>query len=212
MTDAINQRNEQRRAGLFSRFFQSLNRTLENNRGGGRSLEATLIAEEAEQMAEMVSRRSRNTSPRRVVIPEGVRITGSVIGSADAEIGGIVEGDLSAEGAVWVVKTGTVGGKINARSVRVDGSVQGMIHAAGDVLIGGTGSVGAPVQAGGMVEISGSVEGDITTPGRVRILKTGRVNGNLKMHVLYMEDGGTLNGQCAMGVQRRTPETEEKGV
>jgi len=212
MRDDKNPRNEQKRHGLFSRIFQSLNQTLESNRGGGRSLEATLRAEEAEKIAEAATRRSRNTGSRRVVIPDGVRITGSIVGTADAEIGGVIEGDLAADGVVLVTKTGTVGGKVNARSVCVDGTVRGAVHAAEDVLIGGSGSVSAPIQAGGTVEVAGTIEGDITTPGRVRILKTGRVNGNLKMHVLYMEDGGTLNGQCAMGVQRRTPETERKGV
>lgn len=212
MTVEQSPQHGQNRKGLFSRIVHSLNRTLERNRGGGRSLEATLRAEEAEQLAEAATRRSRNTASRRLVIPDGVRITGSVVGTADAEVGGVIEQDLAADGVVLVTKTGMVGGKVNARSVRVDGVVRGAVHAVEDVLVGTSGSVSASIQAGGTVEIGGTVEGNITTPGRVRILKTGRVNGNLKMHVLYMEDGGTLNGLCAMGVQRQTSETGKKGA
>ncbi|HPU97738.1 MAG TPA: polymer-forming cytoskeletal protein [Candidatus Hydrogenedentes bacterium] len=201
--------DEKKRSGWMKRLFLRLNQTMEQNRGGGRSLEATLMAEEAEQIAENTVRRSRNTGNRRVVIPDGVHITGSIVGSADVEIGGLIEGDLKADGSVMILKTGTVGGKINAVSIRVDGEVRGTIHAGEHVMVSGTGIVRAPIQAGGKVEIGGTVEGDITTPDGVRILKTGRVNGNLKMHVLYMEDGGILNGQCMMGIQRRTSDTDD---
>ena len=56
----------------------------------------------------------------------------------------------------------------------------------------------ADILAGKRIFIAGQVYGNVTTPGVLRLAATSKVNGDIRARSLSMEEGATLNGQCAM--------------
>ena len=50
-----------------------------------------------------------------------------------------------------------------------------------------------------------AIEGNITTRGRLEILTTGRVFGNLRVASLLIDEGGIFRGECVMGADSDQP-------
>ncbi len=80
---------------------------------------------------------------------------------------------------------------------RVDGDFSGRIRNADKVLIGKNGRAECSVRAGTVV-IGGVVKGDIVATGKVVILSTGMVIGNITAPRLYVEEGVLLQGNCTI--------------
>lgn len=85
-------------------------------------------------------------------------------------------------------------------NIRVDGILQGRIETAGNVVIGPSAKVVADVCANS-VQVWGHVQGNIQAEGRLEILATGRVFGELSVSALMIEKGGLFRGQCYMSGQ-----------
>ena len=185
------------RGGLFSRLGERINDALQNGRGGARHRPAV---DEAIHVAadEGIPRRSRNASPRRMVIPEGVTVEGAITGASDTEVGGRIEGDLVVDGILYLFKASVVTGIVKAASCQADGVVEGRVEVTGDLSVGKSGRLLSDVIAGRNVDIAGQVNGGISTPGRLRMSAGSVVNGDVRVRVLYMEEGAALNGVCTM--------------
>ena len=82
-------------------------------------------------------------------------------------------------------------------NIRVDGVFEGTIETAGNVIIGEQARVMADIVANG-VQVWGAVKGNITATGRLEILSSGRVWGDIKVAALLIDEGGVFRGQCAM--------------
>ena len=82
-------------------------------------------------------------------------------------------------------------------NIRVDGIFEGSIETAGNVIIGEHARVMADIVANG-VQVWGAVKGNITAAGRLEILSSGRVWGDIKVAALLIDEGGILRGQCIM--------------
>lgn len=98
-------------------------------------------------------------------IAEGCRTQGSVLFSADAEIFGIIEGDVEQESteAVQIGKSGWIRGSIQSKGpVSIEGRVEGRVASKVRVHLSSTasvlGSIDAPVVT---VEAGAVFEGDI---------------------------------------------------
>lgn len=102
-------------------------------------------------------------------------------------------GDLKAEGGV-----------------RIDGRFEGSIETQSNVIIGEGARVVADV-SGVNVTIAGIVDGDVTALGRLEILSTGRVSGDVHADSFLIEEGGVFHGQSSMANQRAQPERGELG-
>jgi cytoskeletal protein CcmA (bactofilin family) len=85
-------------------------------------------------------------------------------------------------------------------NIRVDGILQGRIETTGNVVIGPSAKVVADVCANS-VQVWGHVQGNIQAEGRLEILSTGRVFGELSVSALMIEKGGLFRGQCYMSGQ-----------
>jgi len=83
-------------------------------------------------------------------------------------------------------------------NIRIDGFYEGAIETAGNVIIGPEARVVASITATA-VQVWGAIEGDVTTRGRLEILSTGRVFGNLRVASLLIDEGGVFRGECIMG-------------
>lgn len=78
-------------------------------------------------------------------------------------------------------------------SVRLDGSFEGTLEVGGNILVGEAGKIIADLNAR-YIAIAGAVRGNVTGE-RVRILRTGRVWGDIRAHSISAEEGAFIQGQ-----------------
>ncbi len=81
--------------------------------------------------------------------------------------------------------------------VRVDGVFQGSLETMGNVIIGETAKVVADI-VGRNVSISGAVKGDIIASGRLEILSTGLLWGDIQVASFLIDEGGVFSGRSEM--------------
>ncbi|MEA1910670.1 MAG: polymer-forming cytoskeletal protein [Spirochaetota bacterium] len=88
--------------------------------------------------------------------------------------------------------------------LRIDGDFIGNIKTDGKVLIGKNGRAECTITADTVV-IGGVVKGDIVSKGKVVILSTGMLIGNVSTPRLISEDGVILNGLCMISSVEEVP-------
>jgi cytoskeletal protein CcmA (bactofilin family) len=81
--------------------------------------------------------------------------------------------------------------------LKVAGTVEGDLKASGDVTIDSTATVQAAIE-GANVSVRGTVTGNVTAKRRLTLAGTGRLNGDVKVGRLTVEDGASLNGNVTM--------------
>jgi len=81
--------------------------------------------------------------------------------------------------------------------LRIDGLCEGNVEAAGNVIVGEQGRVLADIQANN-VSVSGAVKGKIIASGRLEILSSGKVWGDIAVASFLIEEGGFFRGQSLM--------------
>ena len=102
--------------------------------------------------------------------------------------------------------TGTL---ISDGSIRIDGICEeGLIKTLGNIVIGPEAKVSAAIEAEN-VSVSGTVTGKITAPGRLEILSTGKVWGEVNVGSFYLDENGFFNGNLAMSNSPDSPESAE---
>lgn len=195
-----------RDAGLLSRLSGRLNTTLQNNRGGGGSSMPVSAPPLVQRPTEDISlARSRASKAQKMYIPEGVVIEGSVTGGSETEIHGRVEGNVSVDATLFLGKNALVTGTVHAGSCQVEGTVKGGIDCTDELVVTSTGRLASDAEAGKQIRVAGSVDGNVNTPGVLRIESGGVVNGDVQARVFSMSEGAELNGRCSM----RTPGQQE---
>lgn len=90
--------------------------------------------------------------------------------------------------------TGTLQG---AGPVRIDGRVQGEVDVDGEVIIG-EGAIIEAVVKGKNVQVAGHLTGNVVARGRLEILVTGLVVGDVDVQSLKVADGAVFRGSCIM--------------
>jgi len=83
-------------------------------------------------------------------------------------------------------------------TVRIDGKLEGEIFTKDTLVIGEGAQVNASIHVG-VVEISGTVHGNITAERKVDIHSSGRLFGNISTPSLVIEEGVVFEGNCTMG-------------
>jgi len=81
--------------------------------------------------------------------------------------------------------------------LKIQGSVEGELKASGDVSVDSTANVQATIE-GANVNVRGQVNGNVTARRRLLLGGSGRLNGDVKVARLTVEDGATLNGNVTM--------------
>jgi cytoskeletal protein CcmA (bactofilin family) len=107
------------------------------------------------------------------LIAAGSRFQGTIGGSAEVLLEGLVEGKVELEGRFVVGPRGRMQGDVKARVVEVAGSVQGNIEATERVELAST----------------GRIEGDVVAP-RVAIAEGGYCQGRIEMTKARAAAGG----------------------
>jgi cytoskeletal protein CcmA (bactofilin family) len=83
-------------------------------------------------------------------------------------------------------------------TVRIDGKLEGEIFTKDTLVVGEAAQVAAAIHTG-VVEISGTVTGNITAERKVEIHANGRLFGNISTPSLVIEEGVIFEGSCTMG-------------
>jgi cytoskeletal protein CcmA (bactofilin family) len=81
--------------------------------------------------------------------------------------------------------------------LKIHGTVEGELKASGDVLVESTATVQASIE-GSNVNVRGQVNGNVTARKRLTLGGSGKLNGEVKVSRLTVEDGATLNGNVTM--------------
>lgn len=96
--------------------------------------------------------------------------------------------------------------------VRIDGAFEGTIEVAGNVVIGEGARVVAEITARN-ITVAGAVKGNIDGTGRLEILSTGEVYGDIMVAAVMIDEGGMFQGSSRMrGLEQRAlapPPAEE---
>lgn len=81
--------------------------------------------------------------------------------------------------------------------IRIEGTFEGLIESAGNIIVGESAKVLADISARN-VSVAGSVKGNVTANGRLEILSTGRVWGDIHVTSFLIDEGGVFRGQSLM--------------
>ena len=96
---------------------------------------------------------------------------------------------------------------ISDGSVRIDGVCQeGLIKTVGNIVVGPEAQVAADLEAEN-VSVSGTVTGKISAPGRLEILSTGKVWGEVNVGSFFLDEDGYFRGNLAMTEAPEPPPT-----
>src|SRR5881296_3879028 len=112
-----------------------------------------------------------------------------------------VQGSSAANGGNNVVSLGPrdiLQGRLEIQGdLKIAGNVEGDLKASGDVTIDSGATIQASIE-GANVQVRGQVNGNVTAKRRLTLGGSGRLNGDVKVGSLTVEDGATLNGNVAM--------------
>jgi cytoskeletal protein CcmA (bactofilin family) len=89
-------------------------------------------------------------------------------------------------------------------NIRLDGYFDGSIQTTGNVIVGEGAKVIADITAGN-VQVWGAVKGNITAAGRLEILPSGRVWGDIRVSSLLIDQGGLFRGKSVMIGEEKEP-------
>lgn len=85
--------------------------------------------------------------------------------------------------------------------LKIAGNVEGDLKASGDVTVDATASIQAAIE-GANISVRGQVTGNVTARKRLTLGGSGRLNGDVRVGRLTVEDGATLNGNVTMSTER----------
>ncbi len=82
-------------------------------------------------------------------------------------------------------------------SVRVDGTVNGNCNCKELLIVGVEGKIKGDITSQNVI-ISGKVEGDIVASGKLELLSTGKLVGNITARSLVVDEDACFDGRCTM--------------
>jgi len=85
--------------------------------------------------------------------------------------------------------------------LKIAGNVEGDLKASGDVTVDSGANIQAAIE-GANVSVRGQVTGNVTARKRLTLGGSGRLNGDVKVSRLTVEDGATLNGNVTMSSEK----------
>ena len=111
----------------------------------------------------------------------------------------------SQNGGTNVVSLGprdTLQGRLDIQGdLKIAGTVEGELKATGDVSVDAGANIQASIE-GANVSVRGQVTGNVTAKRRLTLGGSGRLNGDVRVGRLTVEDGATLNGNVTMSSEK----------
>ena len=106
--------------------------------------------------------------------------------SAIGEIETIIGKDTQLKGSVKAQGT-----------IRIDGQFEGDIDSEQDIIIGESGRVTAKINARNVL-ISGVLQGNVNAAGRLELMSSGKLYGDIKANALIIGEGAVFKGVSDM--------------
>ncbi|MPN18485.1 hypothetical protein SDC9_165845 [bioreactor metagenome] len=89
-------------------------------------------------------------------------------------------------------------GSVKAKgTIRIDGAFEGDIDSEQDIIIGESGQVSAKITARNVL-ISGVVNGNVHASGRLELMASGKLYGDIKANSLIIGEGAIFKGMSDM--------------
>lgn len=88
-------------------------------------------------------------------------------------------------------------------SVRLDGTLEGQVTINGDLYIGDNGRLKGNAVAHNII-VAGRVEGNLQARGRIEIMTSGYIEGDVTSETLVIDEGGILKG-CSHMEKNKKP-------
>jgi len=80
-------------------------------------------------------------------------------------------------------------------TIRVDGKFEGDIITKSDLVVGENGEVEGKVKAKN-ITVAGILKGELEATGKLELIPTATVQGEVKMSLLVVEEGAVFQGNC----------------
>src|SRR5256885_432244 len=117
----------------------------------------------------------------------------------------VVQASSTQNGANNVVSLGprdVLQGRLEIQGdLKIAGNVEGDLKASGDVTVDSGANIQAAIE-GSNVSVRGQVTGNVTARKRLTLGGSGRLNGDVRVSRLTVEDGATLNGNVTMSSEK----------
>jgi cytoskeletal protein CcmA (bactofilin family) len=84
-------------------------------------------------------------------------------------------------------------------TVRIDGRLEGDVYTKGEVIVGEDGVVKGAIHADSLIS-SGRIKATVTATGKIQLLKTAILIGEVHCPTMLMEEGAKFQGVSDMGV------------
>jgi cytoskeletal protein CcmA (bactofilin family) len=85
--------------------------------------------------------------------------------------------------------------------LKIAGTVEGELKATGDVTVDAGANIQASIE-GANVSVRGQVTGNVSAKRRLTLGGSGRLNGDVRVGRLTVEDGASLNGNVTMSSEK----------
>ena len=159
---------------------------------------------------DLALRRAKTVDAKRMIVPEGVIIEGSMTSGSETEISGRVEGDVTVDGKLYLGASALITGNVRANYCRVEGLIEGKVECSQEIDVGKTGRLNGDLLSGKAVRLAGQVFGNVSTPGMLHLSPTAKLVGDIRIRRLVIEEGGSFDGNCAMRTPTQRAEAEKK--
>lgn len=186
------------KGSVFSRMSAAFHDALQSGRGEHAHRDYADSESAGLSADDLAIRRAKNVNLKQMIVPEGVIIGGSMTSGSETEISGRVEGDVIVDGRLHLGPSALITGNVRATFCHVEGLVEGKLECSQELDLGKTGRVNADAMAGKGITIAGQIRGNVTTGGMMRLLQSGRVEGNVFAKRIVIEEGALFNGTCTM--------------
>ncbi|MBI5094803.1 MAG: polymer-forming cytoskeletal protein [Candidatus Hydrogenedentes bacterium] len=185
---------------IFGRFNAAFHDVLQTSRGPNRMREPAVEAGDSPHVTadDLAIRRAKTVTSKRMVVPEGAIINGSMMSGSESEIGGRIEGDVTVDGRLLLGSSALVTGNVRATSCKVEGLVEGKMECTQELELSATGRLNADAIAGKKMVLCGQVFGNVSTGGMLHIMASAKVTGDIRARQIIIEEGAVFNGRCLM--------------
>lgn len=109
-------------------------------------------------------------------------------------------------------KNTNIDGNLKAEgTIRIDGKVKGDVILSGNLILGEQGSIKGNVKADS-IHLSGVIEGNVTSVNQLYMTSTGRLNGDMNVSNVVIDEGAFFQGNCNMAaLEAAATKSETKG-
>lgn len=106
--------------------------------------------------------------------------------------------DAKAKIGTLIGKGAVFDGNLSApETVRVDGTLNGNCNCKELLIVGVDGKINGDITTQNII-ISGKVDGDIEAKGKLELLSTGKLVGNITARSLVIDEDASFDGRCTM--------------